>query len=361
MLSEWVHQAAKLPIAFAQVREDPALDLAVLEEVGAGARIIMVASGGCTAAALAASQRASSIHLVDVNPAQVALARLKLLLLETANSEERLALLGHRAMPAGKRARLLSAALTHLDLSPGLLGDEQLLCRMGPDHLGRCEFFFAELRSRLRHFSGELQSLMEFRDTRQQSRAAEPQAPLGVAIDNAFEQAFATPDIVHVFGSDMMRNSLMPFSRHFSARLRDALATLPARDNPFLAQSLLGRFQDGAAYPWFYAQSPDDMPCISWSVSSMQEALASSDPESYDLVHLSNVTDWLEGPAAAETLDLASRALRKDGIMILRQLNSSLDIPALGARFIWEPEMAARLHRQDRSYFYRLIHIGRKA
>ena len=361
MLSGWAHQAAKLPVAFAQVREDPALDLAALGQVNAGARIIMVASGGCTAAALAASRRTASIHLVDANPAQVALARLKLRLLETAGSEERLALLGHRGMQASKRARVLGATLRNLGISPEILGDGEVVYRMGPDQAGRYEFLFAELRRRLAGFSGELQSLLESRDTHQQSSKVDPESPLGMALDRAFDQAFAVPDIVHVFGSEATRNPLVPFSRHFAGRLRHVLAALPARDNPYLAQMLLGRFQDGATYPWLHAEAPRVMPRITWSVSTMQAALASSAPESYDVVHLSNITDWLAPPAAAETLDLASRALRKDGVMILRQLNSRLDITALGSRFTWEREMAARLHRQDRSFFYRAIHIGRKA
>jgi len=42
----------------------------------------MVASGGCTAAVLATMPNVAAIHLVDANPAQLALARLKLRLLE---------------------------------------------------------------------------------------------------------------------------------------------------------------------------------------------------------------------------------------------------------------------------------------
>jgi S-adenosylmethionine-diacylglycerol 3-amino-3-carboxypropyl transferase len=51
--ASWVLEAARRPVAFAQVREDAALDQWVVEQLDAGAEVIMVASGGCSAAALA--------------------------------------------------------------------------------------------------------------------------------------------------------------------------------------------------------------------------------------------------------------------------------------------------------------------
>src|SRR5205823_3522517 len=85
-----VTEAAALPVAFALVREDSLLDLEVLGRAGPGARVILIASGGCTAAALAASPNIGLLHLVDPNPAQLALCRLKLHLLRTAEPAARL-------------------------------------------------------------------------------------------------------------------------------------------------------------------------------------------------------------------------------------------------------------------------------
>ena len=83
----WVFEAAQSPIAFAQVREDATLDQWVAEQLNEQSEVLMVASGGCTAAALAASSKFARLHLVDPNPAQIALSRLKLRLLETAEPE----------------------------------------------------------------------------------------------------------------------------------------------------------------------------------------------------------------------------------------------------------------------------------
>src|SRR5690348_13503060 len=94
-LPSWVEEAARLPVAFAQVREDPLLDAEVLRGLSPKARIIMIASGGCTLAFLAARIRLERIDAVDPNPAQIALTRLKVHLLFHENSAGRLALLGH--------------------------------------------------------------------------------------------------------------------------------------------------------------------------------------------------------------------------------------------------------------------------
>lgn len=88
-LPAWVNEAAALPVAFAQVREDPLLDRWVTEQLSDGSKILMIASGGCTAALLATLPNVAHLHLVDPNPAQLALTRLKLHLLETADPSER--------------------------------------------------------------------------------------------------------------------------------------------------------------------------------------------------------------------------------------------------------------------------------
>ena len=65
-------------------------------------------------------------------------------------------------------------------------------------------------------------------------------------------------------------------------------------------------------------------------------------------------------PAAGLILDLTWKALRPGGWTLIRQLNSSLDIQALGARLEWQTRAAIALHARDRSFFYRGLHLGRK-
>ncbi len=336
----WVRAAAEMPVAFAQVREDSLLGLWVLDRLGGDAlRGIAIASGGCTVAALAALGRLAHLHLVDVNAAQMALCRLKLQLLQTETPNRRTALLGHVAGDA--------------------LGPTALASEVGPDHLGRYELVFAELRSEMRSHTDELFELLMLDDAAERVRRGAPTTRLGMALDLALDRVMALPNLVRLFGSDATRNSREPFSRHFARRIRHALAALPTRNNPYLWQMLLGRFPPGVRYHWLDAPAPGRMPHVTESIGTMDAALGDF-RDSFDFVHLSNILDWLALDQARQTLELACRALRPHGYVLIRQLNSTLDIPSLGRQFEWHNEEARALHARDRSFFYTALHLGSK-
>jgi S-adenosylmethionine-diacylglycerol 3-amino-3-carboxypropyl transferase len=358
--ASWLADAGRLPIAFAQVREDPLLDLEVLAPCPDQARVILVASGGCTAALLAASTRLRHLHLVDFNPAQLALARLKLRLLHTTEPAQRRALLGHAPLAARHRGLLLCAELQALNLAPDALGPLDVVADLGPDHAGRYERLFARLREALQEHAVELGRVLRLADPIAQARRVGSTTDLGRALDEAYDSVLALPNLVQLFGEGATRNRVEPFARHFARRTRHALATLPAAANPWLWQMLLGRFPRRAAYPWLTVPAPERPPEVTWSASLMADALAAA-RGAYDLVHLSNILDWLSAEEARHTLELAWRALRPGGFVLVRQLNSTLDIPGLGGPFEWQARTAAALHGHDRSFFYRDLHLGRKA
>jgi S-adenosylmethionine-diacylglycerol 3-amino-3-carboxypropyl transferase len=218
---------------------------------------------------------------------------------------------------------------------------------------------FSKLRETLSAAADELASLLQLRNPIEQSRRADPATRLGRALDSAFDSVMALPNLVGLFGEAATRNRCEPFSRHFARRTRQALATLPAADNPYLWQMLQGRFPHEVVYPWLNAASPARLPEVTWTITSMAQAL----PEfsnACDFLHLSNILDWLTPDEARATLELAWKALRPGGWMLIRQLNSSLDIQSLGERFEWQNKSADALHQGDRSFFYRKLHLGRK-
>lgn len=359
LLPPWVREAAGWPLAFAQVREDPLLDAEIVSDCGRGARVLMVASGGCTASHLVASGLVSRLHLVDPNPAQLALTRLKLEILYRHSFDERLAILGHRPMPAATRAERLKAILRDLELPADILGSLDWVAEIGPDFAGRYERTFVELRSALRPVQAELDALLCLRDLPEQRRRSQPGTPLGDAIDRGLDEVMSLPNLVALFGEGATRNRVEPFARHFARRTRHALATLPAADNPYLWQMYRGSYPSGGepqpASNVRDAHKP--LPTITWSNAFMNAALAEVD-ETFDYVHLSNILDWLSPEEARTTLDLAARVLAPGGRVLIRQLNSTLDIPAMGPAFAWQP--TAAMHQKDRSFFYRALHLGRK-
>lgn len=358
-LPTWVEDAAKLPLAFAQVREDPLVDLWVVARLPLRARVIMVASGGCTSAMLAAATGVAELQIVDTNPAQLALARLKLHLLQTSNPAARLKLLGHAPLcPAARKAALI-AILGSLQLPMDALGPLEFVAEVGPDHAGRYESVFAELRRALSNRQAELESLLNLNNPREQRDWVASPTSLGMDLDQALDSVLALPNLVKLFGEEATQNPIEPFSRHFARRIRHVLGTLPARQNPYLWQMLLGRYPQGAAAPWLTMPAPRCLPQVTWCQGSMNDLLRAA-PGTLDLVHLSNILDWLSPENARQTLELAAEALRPGGWLLARQLNSTLEIPRLGSMFEWLIREANALHAQDQSFFYREIHLGRK-
>ena len=92
----------------------------------------------------------------------------------------------------------------------------------------------------------------------------------------------------------------------------------------------------------------------------MREVAENLTPGAFDFVHLSNILDWLSPDEAALTLEAAGRILKPEGVVIVRQLNSSLEIRKLDCELDWDTAKSASLLKRDRSFFYRSIHVGRK-
>lgn len=360
---ELLAQAHHLSVAFAQVREDALQDVWLASRQyrtrGRPLRVALTASGGCTAAALAATAGVGLLHLIDANPAQLALTRLKLYLLETVGSPERMCLLGHEWMPASERHAALEPVFAALNIAPDAVGPVPEVATWGPDFCGRYEWLFAALRHELADWQYELNGVLGLRNPAEQSRRVARGTALGAALDRAFDAAFDLDILVNLFGEGATANRVEPFARHFARRTRHVLATQPAADNPYLWQLLAGRYP-GVTVPWLAHKAPVvDLPEITFTQNTMDAALGVLPRGGFDIVHLSNILDWLTPEEALITLARAYHALRPGGIVVVRQLNSTLDVRGCGPDFRWDPA-ADELHSRDRSFFYRALHVGVK-
>ncbi|MBK9145287.1 MAG: DUF3419 family protein [Candidatus Melainabacteria bacterium] len=330
----WVERACRAPVGFSQVREDSLVDIALAELCGSDLNGAIIASGGCTAAALSASGRFARLALVDQNPAQIALAKLKLWLLDNCKTEERLALLGHLDMPAGKRGRSMETILSELNLPHDVLGDLDGtdLAGRGADYCGRYEILFEALRAELAKDDADL--------------------------DGAFAATMTPANLLSVFGPDAVRNPVRPFHEHFADRTRRALGLYKRNSNPYLCQMLDGRFADGALYPWLTMEAPETSPSLSFTTGTMSDFLSGQVSSSLHFLHLSNILDWLDSEAAESLLRKAAAALVPGGLLIVRQLNSSLYIRIFREGLAWLPELSENLLAAERSFFYRDLHVG---
>ena len=355
---EWVQSTASLPIAFAQVREDPRVDSELVRLLDRPPRVLMVASGGDTAAWLS-TVHIRSLDLVDINQAQLNLTRFKLDLLTTADRDDRMRLLGYQPLSESVRAREISLRLEKLGLPPDALGPPAWIGRFGPDHCGRYEWLFARLRDLLDDQSANVLQLMQLRDPVEQSARVQPGTVLGDRVRAAFEQTMELGRLVEIFGQGATANRIVPFAEHFFSQTLWALATFPAAENPFLQQIFLGRFLD-KPWPWLEAEQRDRLPETRYVCDAMSAALSAAQERSYDLIHLSNILDWIQPAEAARVLDDACRCLSPGGMVVIRQLNSRLAVRTIPCELKWLSELSSELHQSDRSFFYRSLHIGMK-
>jgi S-adenosylmethionine-diacylglycerol 3-amino-3-carboxypropyl transferase len=355
----WAVLAAELPLSFAQVREDPRLDLELATVLPYEGTVVMVASGGDTAVCLSWVPL-KRLLLVDMNPAQLELARLKWHVAQTLTSREVMRLLGHLPMPVEKRSQVLQLCFEKLRVPQDALGPLEVVATLGPDHAGRYEVTFAQLRQVLGGRGECVTRAIHSGDSSQAAALLAPGTPGGDALDEALASVMSLANLVCLFGTEATQNPRQPFHRHFAERIRSVVARLPANTNPFLWQMLAGRFPDEVSYDWIqncHGQAtartePEYMR------GRMKEVLESLDAESVDLVHLSNILDWLSEEEATATLEAARRVLRPGGKVILRQLNSTLDIPSLECGLAWDAELGRAMQERDRSFFYPHIHVG---
>jgi S-adenosylmethionine-diacylglycerol 3-amino-3-carboxypropyl transferase len=347
---DWAIDAAFLPLAFSQVREDPRIDIEIAGKLLPGATAMMIASGGETALCLSRLPL-SRLVLVDVNPAQLALTRCRFHLAENFSPEENMCLLGHSEMPSEDRFCEWERIFDFLDLPEGILGGALEIGKLGPDHCGRYEAAFAEIRRLLRPNSGEISAFLGMTDTAEASRAIASGTKLGAAIDSAFSRIFALKNLTALFGEGATRNPRRPFHEHFPAQLRAITARQAPAKNPWIWQIFSGGFPPGAPYDWLRETKPPSVQ-PEYRESSMLEALDSTPEQSVDFLHLSNILDWLSPEEARETLAAAHRVLKPGGVLIIRQLNSSLEIPSLFPSLKWHAGEGRRLQLSDRSFFY---------
>ncbi len=349
----WLADAMTLPLAFAQVREDPTVDLGAIRLASGRGRVLMIASGGCSAAYLAARAGVQRIDLVDMNPAQLALTRLKLRWLIERPPRERRRLLGHAAMPADGRVSAVRQDMAALGIAADAFGPETVIAD-GLDHGGRYEHLFARLQARLRPMRASLVRLLALDEPARQRRALA--GDLDTALKDAIADVMRQSTLVRLFGNAATANRRQAFARHFTERTRWALSNLPAAGNPWLAQMLMGG-DDVPTAPWLALPRPARLPVIAEHRCDLATALARIDG-TFTAIHCSNVLDWLAPDAAAEVLERCRRRLARGGVVIVRQLNSTLDLRACAPAFTWLPA-GDRLHARERAFFYRSLHIGR--
>jgi S-adenosylmethionine-diacylglycerol 3-amino-3-carboxypropyl transferase len=354
----WLDFVRECPVAFAQVREDSLLDSWVANQLPNNSTGIVIASGGCTASWLHHQGKFDTLHLVDANAAQLALSELKIELLKNFDTTRRLEILGHHEMNPSERWAYISKILEKNYGGTEVLGATSIVAELGPDKIGRYELLFKRLTIELNRVANTSE-LFSFESVREQIEFLENGKAFKKQLYDVFCSVMSLPNLISLFGSDATQNMVVPFAQHFYDRTIWAITNLPVGNNPYLSQLLKGEFTDDEYYPWLHASRSVTETNIQYHHGHMARVLSESCLD-FHFIHLSNILDWLSAREATELLNIAAKRLKSGGWMIIRQLNSNLDIPDLCTELLWHTEHSLNLQLNDRSFFYPRVHIAQK-
>jgi S-adenosylmethionine-diacylglycerol 3-amino-3-carboxypropyl transferase len=315
---------------FSVVREDPGIELEVVRRKGAR-RILLIASGGCTALTLAAVDPQARITLLDPNPIQLGLVRRKLDAL----------------------ARPRDAAWKSLFN----IGDGD---PAGLNAAGNFESLF-------RQFSGFLFEFVAPREffARLFEEGGDKSRALAEILSSkywpvAFDLFFSDSLLNAMFGPDATQHAPKgSYPGYFRRALERGLMSPGAQDNYFLHHLLLGHYIDRqGCLPHYLTHSPARPEQFDWIQGTLDQV---SGLGRFDLIGLSNIFDWMPEAEATRLARRLCDETRPGSALIYRQLNHSTDFQRLfESRYEFDPEQEASLLASDRSLFYSKLSLGTK-
>lgn len=322
-----IHYLMTHNIAFSQVREDPTIEiesinlfLAKFDKINA----FVVCSGGCTVLTLL-ENKIEKLIACDKNPDQVMLAQLKLafcLYTNDQKTEEKSQLLV--SFLEGKETDILDKCKTYLSSSAYDFWTEQPdLLAQGVNRVGRFEVIFRQLASS----------------------------------DFDYETYFSKERLMESFGKSAVYYSVKkPFSDHFKEVLNTYKKITTPDDNYFYHQMINDCY--GKSLPYYFSNLSNINKYhkkIDWKTEDIMTALSKQPDESLHLIQTSNITDWIPLEYTLKLLTEIKRCLCPDGIVILRRLNSDINLTeTVGKVFT-----VLKHNLIDKSYFYSEIVIAK--
>jgi len=315
-------------LKFAVVREDSALEAELVRRAGAR-RVLVVASGGCTALNLLAEFPSLEVTAFDLNPRQ-------------------LAHVGDKAgaAAAGELARL----------NVGDAGED------GLNQCGEFEALFRLLRTMLASFVAERGEIERFFAAADEAGAGERAAIVARWTAHRywpalFASSFADGLLHAMFGPAATQHARPgSYPGYFQRLFERGLARDDAARNPFLQHVLLGCYRAADAPPYVRARSPRRPELVLGDLARVPEL------SRFDLFSLSNVFDWSDDALVADWADRIKRAARPGSAVLLRQLNNERDLRRWFAPELrFDAALGRALWERDRSLFYNRVEVAFRA
>lgn len=354
---------------FAQVREDPLLEIEALD-AKRDDTVVVVSSGGCTALSILASG-AGQVVAVDLGKTQNSLVELKAAAVSALSADEALAFLGGAPADAASRwstycrlrDRLTPTARAYWDprardiksgvLSSGVI--ERFL-----DAVVQVVCKAIHPRSRIRRLLA-CQNLKEQRDLYEREWNNRRWRLLFTVLLNraVFRRTYDPAFFANVENPS--------FSRHFYRLAEHALTNVPVASNYFLHHMLTGTYPrdiDGGVPPYLSARGKPELGDLDQRLQlvdgSYLDYLKTCPNDSINGFSLSNICEWLEPPQIDELMGEIVRTAAPGGRLAFRNFVGWTDVPQRWRHAIVEDvAVGEALIARDRSMMQRRIAVCR--
>lgn len=370
-------------LVYAQIWEDPLIDLAALD-LAPGARVLTIASGGCNALAYL-MHRPSAVHVVDLNGAHLAMLAIKRAAIAgLPDHREVLAFLGDAADPANAERytrwiapRLDEVSRTYWE-TPDWRGRPRYTAftRHAYRHglLGRSIGFAHRV---VRLLGGDLAKVAEARDMDEQRRLFERHvAPV---FDHGLVRWLANrplalyslgipPSLFEILRQDAKRQGLT-LAELFRERLRHLACDFPLFANCFAGQAFARRYdtRHDSALPMYlqrayYDSIRSNLDKLYPHHAGLTDVLRDMPMESLDAYLFLDAQDWMDRAQLNDLWWEVTRTAAPGARVVFRSGGSQSPLegrlpPDLLAAWRTDPEHNARLHRWDRSALYGGTHL----
>lgn len=367
LLVSQIYGHTDLPIFSGQMIEDSSIEESILLSREDKQSALVVASSGCTAASLAASTPLSKLIVVDDNASNLAMAKFKLHLLESAIPSKRLILLGYMPLSPSMRKETLQHIFRELGFHENVFGPIDHVALCGAGFAGRLDSLLRAMRDGLKPFSRRWQYLLSLNAPTSLADILCQGQPLFDNLESAFHKVFDNDCSSFLFGENSLASCLAEdnkIAKYLVNRICSIFGETSALDNPFIQLMLGGKYRkDNSALlcpAWLNCPSPSydfDLETVNDQLENTFQNLA---PNSLDLISLSNKLDYFDTKTSANLVELSANALKPGGKIVIRSLSdhlpisdNSLDSPILSERFTWS-------RSADRAVIYSHAYVGEK-
>lgn len=323
-------------LLFAQVREDPLLEIEALNASGGG-KFVVVGSGGCTALSLIAAG-ADHVAAVDLNETQNHLTELKAVSLGLVSPWEYQGFLGAEPMQGKRRTRIYWALREHMSIDAVQYWDAHGdLIEQGVLGAGASEKFIRILARLIRagiHPRSRITRLLACRSLDEQRRLYHDEwnSRRWRALFSLLVNRFT---FNKTYDPAFFENVENPsFAKHFHRLFEHALCEVPAATNYFLHYMLTGAYpvlRDGGMPPYL---DPSWDPALDEIAGSLElvdgryeDHLRSCATSSIDGFALSNICEWMDDFAIEALFEEVVRVAKPGAHVVFRNFVGHTEVP----------------------------------